>query len=228
MIRGSEQRLRWPKGFPKNMLINCHALHIFSLSFIVFTSLVGFASFHLLHFLCTNQHHVTLVPSFWIREQEITQLRNWQRNVDQLASKFKSLTAPADEVVEDKSQKQDVIQTLSVSLKGTENKTALDALRTTFHRDFKKQLYSDVDDTTFFNRIKKELKHMERRLEDGAVVLQHLEMFLINVACNDPGRSQMGFKMLLYQSLHMRPEICWPRCCNWKLTCPTTAARSVG
>lgn len=28
---------------------------------------------------------------------------------------------------------------------------------------------------------------VEKRLEDGRVVLQHLEMHLINVACDDPG-----------------------------------------
>lgn len=124
------------------------------------------------------------------REQEITQLRNWQRNVNQLISKFTALDISAAGDVEEGGKKSEMPAEQSESSpQSRPDGAVLEALRATFHRDFKKQLYSDVDDTTFFNRIKKELKHMDRRLEDGAVVLQHLEMFLINVACNDPGRS---------------------------------------
>eukprot|EP00210_Caulerpa_lentillifera_P004712 g4496.t1 len=93
------------------------------------------------------------------RNQEISQLENWKKNVNQLLRKFQS---------------------------PTETNPLADSRRS-FYKDFKKQLYSDLDDQTFFSRIKTELKQVEKRVEDGAVVLQHLEMFLINIACDDPG-----------------------------------------
>ena len=99
------------------------------------------------------------------REQEIHQLENWHKNVTQLLGKLqKCLDAeqPIDE-------------------------TMLEKVRSAFHKDFKKQLYSDTDDQTFSSRIRTELKTVEKRVEEGAVVVQHLEMFLINVACDDPG-----------------------------------------
>lgn len=41
-----------------------------------------------------------------------------------------------------------------------------------FHKDVRKQLYSDTDDRNFFNRIKDALKTVETRLEEGRVALQ--------------------------------------------------------
>lgn len=117
------------------------------------------------------------------REQEITQLKSWQTNVNRLISRFEAALGQAEansDPAECTSKFADQVQAAGES--------ALIPLRQTFSRDFKKQLYSDQDDREFFDRIKSELKQVERRLEDGAVVLQHLEMFLINVACDDPGR----------------------------------------
>lgn len=71
--------------------------------------------------------------------------------------------------------------------------------RSHFLKDVRKQLYTDNDDRNFFNRIKDELKTVEQRLEDGKAALQHLEMFLINVACDDPGAaigSQLALPIL--------------------------------
>lgn len=98
------------------------------------------------------------------REQEISQLENWHKNVMQLLNKLQLC-----------------------SNEDSYDEAGLVKVRTAFHKDFKKQLYSDADDQAFFNRIKTELKTFDKRVEDGAVVLQHLEMFLINVACDDPG-----------------------------------------
>eukprot|EP00210_Caulerpa_lentillifera_P002504 g2401.t1 len=102
------------------------------------------------------------------REQEINQLENWEKNVNQLLKKFQN----ANEVT---------------NMEQSEAPAALLSARKSFHKDFKKQLYSDLDDQTFSSRIKSELKKVDKRVEDGAVVLQHLEMFLINIACDDPG-----------------------------------------
>lgn len=60
----------------------------------------------------------------------------------------------------------------------------------------RKQLYSEDDDRSFFNRIKDALKGTEARLEEGRVALQHLEMFLLNVACDDPGAA-IGTQLVL-------------------------------
>lgn len=65
-----------------------------------------------------------------------------------------------------------------------------------FHKDVRKQLYSEDDDRNFFNRIKDALKSTEARLEEGRVALQHLEMFLLNVACDDPGAA-IGAQLVL-------------------------------
>jgi hypothetical protein len=42
-------------------------------------------------------------------------------------------------------------------------------------QDVRRQLYSAEDDRAFFEWIQKELRAVERRLEDGRAVLSHLE-----------------------------------------------------
>ena len=66
-------------------------------------------------------------------------------------------------------------------------------------QDVRRQLYSLDDDRTFFDWIQKELRTVERRLEDGRAVLAHLEGALINVSCDDPGApigQQLALPML--------------------------------
>jgi hypothetical protein len=72
----------------------------------------------------------------------------------------------------------------------------LHVCRQHFHKDVRKQLYSDSDDRQFFDRIKCGLKTIEGRLEEGRVALQHLELFLVNVACDDPGAT-IGSQLVL-------------------------------
>lgn len=72
----------------------------------------------------------------------------------------------------------------------------LTKLRNHFHKDVRKQLYSDQDDKNFFEALKVALKAIEKRLEDSSVALQHLEMALINVACDDPG-AMIGTQLAL-------------------------------
>jgi hypothetical protein len=54
-------------------------------------------------------------------------------------------------------------------------------------QDVRRQLYGSEDDRTFFDWVQKELRAVERRLEDGRAALVHLESALINVSCDDPG-----------------------------------------
>ncbi len=66
-------------------------------------------------------------------------------------------------------------------------------------QDVRRQLYNDEDDRTFFGWIQGELRSVEKRLEEGRAPLQHLEMHLINVACDDPGATigaQLALPML--------------------------------
>ncbi len=48
----------------------------------------------------------------------------------------------------------------------------LSRLRAHFHKDLRRQLYGDEDDVAFFDIIKKQLKEIEKRLEDGRAALQ--------------------------------------------------------
>ncbi|CAD7697548.1 unnamed protein product [Ostreobium quekettii] len=165
------------------------------------------------------------------REQEISQLRSWQGNVNRLISKFEAALGTASADANTEASTSTTIEkatpaidcsttaettvsteatttsalvsaeggTAAVPAEGTAtkgNESALATLKQTFNRDFRKQLYSGADDREFFNRIKAELKQVDRRLEDGAVVLQHLEMFLINVSCDDPGAAIGGVLIL--------------------------------
>ncbi|GFH31812.1 USP domain-containing protein, partial [Haematococcus lacustris] len=60
----------------------------------------------------------------------------------------------------------------------------LNKLRAHFQKDVRKQLYSNADDRLIFDSLKAEIKLMEQRCEEGRVAVQHLEMNLINVACD--------------------------------------------
>eukprot|EP00967_Tisochrysis_lutea_P037380 scaffold44939_cov18-Tisochrysis_lutea.AAC.1 len=44
--------------------------------------------------------------------------------------------------------------------------------------------------------LQKEIKAIEKRFEEASVVIQHLEMHIINAACDDPGTA-LGSQLLL-------------------------------
>ena len=54
-------------------------------------------------------------------------------------------------------------------------------------QDVRRQMYNADDDRNFFDWIQRELRAVEKRLEEGRACLAHLELALINVACDDPG-----------------------------------------
>eukprot|EP00884_Botryococcus_braunii_P009363 jgi/Botrbrau1/18428/Bobra.0072s0020.2 len=121
------------------------------------------------------------------REQEIKQLNGWKGTVQSLIDRFMELSAPVDEnlVVSDEA---------AAALRRNDNPR--EKLRDHFQKDVRRQLYTLDDDVTFFDWIKHELKSVEKRLEDGRVALQHFMMFLINVACDDPGAT-IGVQLAL-------------------------------
>lgn len=75
-------------------------------------------------------------------------------------------------------------------------------------QDVRRQLYSDKDDREIFSTIQDQLRRIDKRLEDGRAALQHLEMALINVACDDPGAA-IGAQLVL--PLLQVPDLCCAR-----------------
>lgn len=74
----------------------------------------------------------------------------------------------------------------------------------------RRQLYTDKDDREIFSTIQDQLRRIEKRMEDGRAALQHLEMALINVACDDPGAAigaQLVLPLLQVLSCSGLPEI---------------------
>lgn len=63
-------------------------------------------------------------------------------------------------------------------------------------QEVRRQLYSDKDDLAIYSTIQSQLKLVDKRLADGRAALQHLEMGLINVACDDPGAA-IGAHLIL-------------------------------
>ncbi|GFR52505.1 hypothetical protein Agub_g15080 [Astrephomene gubernaculifera] len=132
------------------------------------------------------------------RETEIKQLQGWKGTVDNLVDKFQELINTRNERLMAANGGADG----TAPKEGHEAETDLEAasgaltpqqyiqltkMRNHFNKDVRKQLYGDADDRAFFDNLKTALKAIERRLEDSSVALQHLEMQLINVACDDPG-----------------------------------------
>jgi hypothetical protein len=68
--------------------------------------------------------------------------------------------------------------------------------RSHFLKDVRKQLYTANDDRQFFDRITDQLRDVEARLEAARAALQHLELALLNVACDDPG-TPIGAQLIL-------------------------------
>ncbi len=68
------------------------------------------------------------------------------------------------------------------------------------------QLYTEEDDRNIYTAVQEQLKAINKRLQGGRVALQHLEMFLVNVACNDPGGVISAHRVLplLRERLHGR------------------------
>ncbi|KAK9806100.1 hypothetical protein WJX72_001362 [[Myrmecia] bisecta] len=144
------------------------------------------------------------------REQEMKQLQGWKATVQSLIERIEELTAthdPAEGDVEEGGQaatpdpdseaepasaetspdRQDSARALMTSAQLAGQGPALVKLRAHFQKDVRRQLYTSEDDKTFYDWIQRELGQVEKKLDEGRAVLQHLEMQLINVACDDPG-----------------------------------------
>lgn len=150
------------------------------------------------------------------RETEIKQLQGWKGTVESLIEKFQELIAAKQPTASNASAdgEEDAGAGAGASPRpeggdveegeapgsslglSPQQYMQLNKLRNHFHKDVRKQLYSDADDKAFFESLKAALKAIDKRLEDSAVALQHLEMALINVACDDPG-AMIGTQLAL-------------------------------
>lgn len=81
-------------------------------------------------------------------------------------------------------------------VQAAQQEPGLQKLRGHFFKDIRRQLYSDEDDRQLYNMIIRELHDVDKRLDDGRAALHHLEMHVINVACDDPG-SVIGSQLAL-------------------------------
>lgn len=136
------------------------------------------------------------------KDQEANQLNKWRRNVCSMVDTLEDLLAAAaplqalgnggvnanGEVDEEAGEINDAQRALVAAVRSaTHHVDDLDALRTNFHTSIRRQLYSSSDDISIFEAVQKQLKEIERRLEEGRVAVQHLMAFAVNVACDDPG-----------------------------------------
>ncbi|GAB4814795.1 hypothetical protein N2152v2_001841 [Parachlorella kessleri] len=139
------------------------------------------------------------------REQEMKQLSNWKSTVAQIIGQLEDnlkLSAPLQQLTDDvdveaQGPDTDATRALVEAVQSvTQQSSQLSRLRAHFHKDLRRQLYGDEDDVAFFDIIKKQLKEIEKRLEDGRAALQHVENFVVNVACDDPGAA-VGAQLVL-------------------------------
>ncbi|KAG7673994.1 hypothetical protein Ndes2526B_g02526 [Nannochloris sp. 'desiccata'] len=136
------------------------------------------------------------------REQEANQLQLWKRNVCQMVDNLEdniNAAAPLEsllladgaadgEVDEEAGEIDDAKRALVAAVKvATRHADELETLRNSFNTTFRKELYVPADDIAIFETVQKQLKEIERRLDEGRVAVQHLLQYAINVACDDPG-----------------------------------------
>jgi len=136
------------------------------------------------------------------REQEANQLQLWRRNVCQMVDSLEdniNAAAPLEsllradgaahgEVDEEAGEVDDAKRALVAAVKvATRHADELETLRNSFNTTYRKELYVAADDIVIFETVQKQLKEIERRLDEGKVAVQHILQFAINVACDDPG-----------------------------------------
>ena len=145
------------------------------------------------------------------RDKEIASLSKWKASVDRLIANFKSysedISIDVDEVGRE-CDSQDINSnrpSLEIDVEAgvvTEQHRNLAAavrnlrvkddrnileLREHFKNDLSRQLYSHKDDKLIFDNLKSQLQELEKQLDAGQAALQHLESYVINLACDDPG-----------------------------------------
>jgi hypothetical protein len=68
--------------------------------------------------------------------------------------------------------------------------------RSQFFEEMRRQLYSDEEDRIFFADVQNSIKSLNNQMDEGQVAIIHLEQYLLNVTCDDPGAA-LGLTVIL-------------------------------
>ena len=137
------------------------------------------------------------------RDNEIKQLQGWKRTIETLVENFRRVVAEKREAKEgDLPQSQGEAKDSSGGDKSDASAAPDQATlshekrRAHFHREIRRQLYTEKEDRYFFIRINGVLKELEKRIDTGCAALSHMETIIVNLACDDPG-ALVGTTLLL-------------------------------
>ena len=138
------------------------------------------------------------------KEQQIKQLSQWKHTIENMTEKFAQILEEKREE-EGGSGKDDVNNAPSAGKASLASGAAADIeqaggahekRRMHFHKEIRKQLYTEKEDRSFFDNIKSVLKDLEKRIDTGCAALSHMETTIVNLACDDPG-ALIGSNVLL-------------------------------
>lgn len=145
-------------------------------------------------------------------QAEMSQLTSWLKTIEGAVADWErclAVSAPLDAALIDKEVVESLMcaaaeegrggEALAVSAAvraATNHDAVIAKLRSHFENTTLKQLYDEGDDKIFFEKIQRQLRETELKIEESNVVLQHLEKFVIDVGCNDPG-TVIGAQIIL-------------------------------
>jgi hypothetical protein len=148
-------------------------------------------------------------------DTQIKQLSTWKRTIEDMTERFGKILEEQRESKEQRRQHQDGLSntpTAAGNNNNSNNKSSKlslstpedieqaggthEKLRAHFHKEIRRQLYTEKDDRQFFDRIKTVLLDLEKRIDAGCAALSHMETIIVNLACDDPG-AVIGSNLLL-------------------------------
>ncbi|KAK9824008.1 hypothetical protein WJX72_006929 [[Myrmecia] bisecta] len=149
-----------------------------------------------------NRQHTELQMA---RREEMKQLRGWKATVQSLIGHIEELSTSEDQAEgEIESEEQGLANAADTSTGAGEaaaeseqrGGAALAKLRAHLYKNVRRQLYTQHDSLAFYDWVQHGLGQIGRKLEEGRAALLHLEMHLINRACDDPGAA-IGARLAL-------------------------------
>lgn len=122
------------------------------------------------------------------RNTDIAHLSAWKRNIQKLELFLNTLTTQAGKTSKDSSKFDGALDDLHRVLLHTNRGSILQALRFTFHHDYRHQLYLNDDNAALASWSEKLLRRIEGKLEDIEIALKGLEEVLTDVLGDNPGK----------------------------------------
>ncbi|UPR04627.1 hypothetical protein HOP50_17g79710 [Chloropicon primus] len=160
------------------------------------------------------------------KDSEMKQLTGWKRTIDNMAGNFKQILENRRELKEQaederksgtdgdkakdpkasslegsdknggKLRQAPASSDLTENGGGDDDSKMREKCRSYFHKDIRRQLYTEKEDRFFFKWINDVLKELEKRIDAGCAALSHMETNIVNLACDDPG-ALIGGNLLL-------------------------------